>query len=305
MCALDCACTHVCVMCVVMNKDVLCVELVVNHWQCWQLTDKQIDPRPPRERRLALAHSSHTHAPHTHTHTVHMWTQSLSEGRPKVLSSGSSLTIHVNICESYSSTQWATKKAQRGNGRRGVEPDSPDNNFNSSMTAHLWIPTWHLLLSRRTHTQIHTNTHLWLSRNPPGDKRRLQREGKNGRMDGWIVGGKTGWQDDKTVLRKRSSTMWQLGRPTRDWGSQEEDGKINREKNARRRKQEVKHLWFLYGFQNMVSGGEVEIGGGCSPPVRAHFTYLMYKKKLLSEQTKADKLFFNAAVNIWGTCRQL
>lgn len=42
----------------VMNKDVLCVELVVNHWQRWQLTDRQIDPRPPRERCLAPAHSS-------------------------------------------------------------------------------------------------------------------------------------------------------------------------------------------------------------------------------------------------------
>lgn len=73
VCVCECACvfarlcahTHVCVTCVVMNKDVLCVELVVNHWQCWQLTDKQIDPRPPRERRLALAHSSHTHTTHT------------------------------------------------------------------------------------------------------------------------------------------------------------------------------------------------------------------------------------------------
>lgn len=45
----------------VMNKDVLCVELVVNHWQRWQLTDRQIDPRPPRERRLAPAHSSQPH----------------------------------------------------------------------------------------------------------------------------------------------------------------------------------------------------------------------------------------------------
>lgn len=45
----------------VMNKDVLCVELVVNHWQRWQLTDRQIDPRPPRERCLAPAHSSQPH----------------------------------------------------------------------------------------------------------------------------------------------------------------------------------------------------------------------------------------------------
>lgn len=45
----------------VMNKDVLCVDLVVNHWQRWQLTDRQIDPRPPRERRLAPAHSSPPH----------------------------------------------------------------------------------------------------------------------------------------------------------------------------------------------------------------------------------------------------
>lgn len=66
VCLLDCARTRMCVTCVVMNKDVLCVELVVNHWQRWQLTDKQIDPRPPRERRLALAHSSHVRA-HTHT----------------------------------------------------------------------------------------------------------------------------------------------------------------------------------------------------------------------------------------------
>lgn len=45
----------------VMNKDVLCVELVVNHWERWQLTDRQIDPRPSRERRLAPAHSSQPH----------------------------------------------------------------------------------------------------------------------------------------------------------------------------------------------------------------------------------------------------
>lgn len=56
--------TRMCVMRVVMNKDVLCVELVVNHWQRWQLTDRQIDPRPPRERCLAPAHSSHAHARH-------------------------------------------------------------------------------------------------------------------------------------------------------------------------------------------------------------------------------------------------
>lgn len=62
---------RMCVMRVVMNKDVLCVELVVNHWQRWQLTDRQIDPRPPRERCLALAHSSHTHA-HARAHTVHI-----------------------------------------------------------------------------------------------------------------------------------------------------------------------------------------------------------------------------------------
>lgn len=66
VCLLGCACTRMCVTCVVMNKDVLCVELVVNHWQCWQLTDKLIDPRPPREHWLAPAHSSHTR---THTHT--------------------------------------------------------------------------------------------------------------------------------------------------------------------------------------------------------------------------------------------
>lgn len=82
VCLLECACTRMCVTCVVMNKDVLCVELVVNHWQCWQLTDKQIDPRPPRERHLALAHSSHTltlshtdtnaciFCTHTYTNTV-------------------------------------------------------------------------------------------------------------------------------------------------------------------------------------------------------------------------------------------
>lgn len=70
VCLLDWLPTHMCVTCVVMNKDVLCVELVVNHWQCWQLTDKQIDPRPPRERCLALAHSSHTHTHiYTYTHT--------------------------------------------------------------------------------------------------------------------------------------------------------------------------------------------------------------------------------------------
>lgn len=66
VCLLGCARTRMCVTCVVMNKDVLCVELVVNHWQCWQLTDKQIDPRPPREHCLAPAHSSHTR---THAHT--------------------------------------------------------------------------------------------------------------------------------------------------------------------------------------------------------------------------------------------
>lgn len=66
-------CTGMCVTCAVMNKDVLCVELVVNHWQCWQLTDKQIDPRPQRERCLALAHSSHIHPKHTHTH-ADAWT---------------------------------------------------------------------------------------------------------------------------------------------------------------------------------------------------------------------------------------
>lgn len=60
-------CTGMCVTCAVMNKDVLCVELVVNHWQCWQLTDKQIDPRPQREHCLALANSSHIHPRHTHT----------------------------------------------------------------------------------------------------------------------------------------------------------------------------------------------------------------------------------------------
>lgn len=62
-CMLQCTCTRMCVTRGVMNKDVLCVELLVNHWQCWQLTDKQIDPRPPRERHLAPAHSSQ----HTHT----------------------------------------------------------------------------------------------------------------------------------------------------------------------------------------------------------------------------------------------
>lgn len=82
VCLLGGACTCMCVTYVVMNKDVLCVELVVNHWQCWQLTDKQIDPRPPRERRLALAHSSHTHTQarthaHIHAYTVHIRTQRL------------------------------------------------------------------------------------------------------------------------------------------------------------------------------------------------------------------------------------
>ena len=74
VCLFDCTRTCMCVTCAVMNKDVLCVELVVNHWQCWQLTDKQIDPRPPRERRLALAHSSHTQ---THTYTVYIHIQRL------------------------------------------------------------------------------------------------------------------------------------------------------------------------------------------------------------------------------------
>lgn len=79
---LDCTCTCTCVMRVVMNKDVLCVKLVVNHWQCWQLTDKQIDPRPPRECCLALGHSSYMC---THTRVY----PRLSEGWPKGLSSGS------------------------------------------------------------------------------------------------------------------------------------------------------------------------------------------------------------------------
>lgn len=111
VCLPDCLPTHMCVTCVVMNKDVLCVELVVNHWQCWQLTDKQIDPRPPRERCLALAHLSHTHA-RTHICMYCPHIERLRKGWPKRFSSGASTTSHVNICESYKSTQrvWGKKE---------------------------------------------------------------------------------------------------------------------------------------------------------------------------------------------------
>lgn len=85
---------YMCVTCAVMNKDVLCVELVVNHWQCWQLTDKQIDPRPPRERRLAPAHSSHTH-----THTCISGTACTVQNTGRSMNTGSSLATHVCITQ--------------------------------------------------------------------------------------------------------------------------------------------------------------------------------------------------------------
>lgn len=91
----DYVCTCMCVLCVVLNKDVLCEELVVNHWQCWQQTDKQIDPRPRREHRW------HWSIHHTCTNTCVHASAHMQNGWPMVLRSGISLSSHVKICESY------------------------------------------------------------------------------------------------------------------------------------------------------------------------------------------------------------
>lgn len=242
-----CACTRMCVMRVVMNKDVLCVELVVNHWQRWQLTDRQIDPRPPRERCLASAHSSHTHAtPRTHTHTLAQstfWAQRLSEGLPKGLSFRSSLTIYVNICESYQSTQPARTKERRGNERQR----RPGRSW-QHLQPLPWLLTCEsqpgICYSVESRTQIKTNTHLWPSRrrpypaSPPWGHGDWGAEGgTDGRTDGWMdCGGEdrmTGWQNRVKDTLQYYVTAWQAHQGPRELRGRRGINREEKKKKAR------------------------------------------------------------------------
>lgn len=211
-----CVCVYVCltvrthsrVTCVVMNKDVLCVELVVNHWQCWQLTDKQIDPRPPRERRLAPAHSSHTRIYYTHTYTK-LW-----KGWPE--QSGSFLTTRPNTCVRHKVHRESRSKTRvrKADFRATADnicncPDCSPVNFNLafdtlSKHAHKNIQT-HSCTPRHTEQEIRVLA-LVIQKSHRG-RRNL---GAWQTMAGWADGWLERRQDDKTELKTRSSTMWQL-----------------------------------------------------------------------------------------------
>ncbi len=153
----------------------------------------------------------------------------------------------------------------------------------------------------KTRTHKHTLTHTHTQREIRVHALAIQKShrghtdlGAGGRTDGWtdgwMVGEKTGWQDDKTELRTRSSTMWQLGRPTREWGSGEEDGKENREKKAGEETRGQTSVGSLFcGFHHMVSGGG---RGSESQPGRTHFTYhFIYKINLLLHDFKLTDKF--------------
>lgn len=163
-----------------------------------------------------------------------------------------------------------------------------------------------LLLSQNTHTSAHTHyiqTHACIStwrqirvyrfghpELPQGTQSQGRWSGGDGHrwMDGWTVSEKTGWQDGKTELRTRSSTMWQLGQLTGDRGSREADRR--RQKKQRGRKpegQEVKHLCFLSSMASItrsVMGGETvrirDCGGRVDQAATRSTRHLNYKIKL-------------------------
>lgn len=95
--------------------------------------------------------------------------------------------------------------------------------------------------------------------------------------DGWMVGAKTGWQDDKTQLRTRSSTVWQLGGPTRDLEGREKCSEKKREESRRKNwRSNICDPFFMESITLTEMGEETENQGCRKEPTRQNWHYTSF-----------------------------